>query len=198
MIVAVLVFVALFIFFLRLACYTLLIPDPSQKPLKITSLDSCVGRVAYIVAYVLSLLRAPLGLVPYLVKIFIFFVLKIRYESAESTYFREVINMVGDFVNLSLTTLLILHLAGSPKMWPPTFILYIPSCAELVRLITERIPITFSALWQLLPQRNIAKAIQWRRQSHAFWKLVVATRYCRYYSLSDADRANYVTMFSVH
>ncbi len=168
------------------------IPDPSQKPLKITSLDSCVGRVAYIVAYVLSLLRAPLGLVPYLVKIFIFFVLKIRYESAESTYFREVINMVGDFVNLSLTTLLILHLAGSPKMWPPTFILYIPSCAELMRLITERIPITFSALWQLLPHRNIAKAIQWRRQSHAFWKLVVATHYCRYYSLSDADRVNYV------
>jgi hypothetical protein len=108
------------------------------------------------------------------------------------TLFREVINMVGDFVNLSLTTLLILHLAGSPKMWPPTFILYIPSCAELMRLITERIPITFSALWQLLPHRNIAKAIQWRRQSHAFWKLVVATRYCRYYSLSDADRANYV------
>jgi hypothetical protein len=184
--------VALFVFFVQLISYTLLIPDSSQKPLKIVSLDSCVGRVAYIVAYVLSLLRAPLGLVPYLVKIFIFFVLKIRYESAESTYFREVINMAGDFVNLSLTTWLILRVAGSPKMWPPTFILYIPSCAELVRLITERMPIIFSALWQLLPHRNIAKAIRWRQHSHAFWKVAVATRYCRYYSLSDADRADYV------
>lgn len=191
MIVAVVIFVALLIFFLQLACYTLLIPDPSQKPLRITSFDIYVGRIAYITAYLLSLLRAPLGFVPYLVKMFIFFVLKIRYESAESTYFREVINMVGDFVNLSLTTLLIFLLAGAPKVWFPTFILYIPSCAELVRLITERVPITFSALWQLLPHRNIAKAIQWRRQSHAFWKVAVATRYCRYYSLSDADRADY-------
>jgi len=163
MIVAVLVFVALLIFFLQLACYALLIPDPSQKPLRITSFDIYVGRIAYITAYLLSLLRAPLGLVPYLVKMFIFFVLRVRYESSESTYFREVINMTGDFVNLALTTLLILILAGPPKSWPPTFILYIPSCAELVRLITERIPITFSALWQLLPHRNIAKAIQWRQ-----------------------------------
>src|SRR5947209_18043390 len=88
MMVAVLVFVALFIFFLQLACYALLIPDPSQKPLRITSFDIYVGRIGYITAYLLSLLRAPLGLVPYLVKMFIFFVLKIRYESAESTYFR--------------------------------------------------------------------------------------------------------------
>src|SRR5579864_1335938 len=163
--------VASIVFVVELASYTFLIPDPSQKPLKVRPFEKHFGMAAYITAYVLSLLRAPLGLLPYLTKLFIFFVLKIRYESAQSTYFREVINMVGDFVNLSLITLLILWLAGSPKMWPPTFILYIPSCAELVRLITERIPITFSALWQLLPHRNIAKAIQWRRQSHAFWKV---------------------------
>jgi len=192
MIVAVVVCVALFVFLVQLISYTLLIPDPSQKPLKTTSLDIFAGRIAYVAAYILSLLRAPLGLVPYLVKMFIFFVLRVRYGSAESTYFREVINMVGDFVNLSLTTWLIFWLAGSPKMWPPTFILYIPSCAELVRLIAERIPIIFSALWQLLPHRNIAKAIRWRRQSHALWKVGMATRYCRYYSLSDAGRADYI------
>src|SRR5919201_543628 len=76
--------------------YTLLIPDISQKPLHISPLDIYVGRVAYGMAYVLSLLRTPLGLLPYLVKLFIFFGLGIRYESAQSTYWREAMNMLGD------------------------------------------------------------------------------------------------------
>src|SRR5438132_5440946 len=89
-----------------LVYYALLLPDPSQKPLHPRSPDKYLGRAAYLLAYVLSLLRAPLGLLPYLVKLFIFFVLNVRYESAQSTYFREVINMLGDFANLGLTMLL--------------------------------------------------------------------------------------------
>ena len=178
----------------ELACYTLWIPDPSQKPLKIHSLDRQLGRAAYIAAYMLSLLRAPLGLLPYLAKLFIFFVLKVRYESAQSTYFREAINMVGDFVNLGVTMIAIWLVAGPPGLQLSTFILYLPVGAELIRLMAERVPITFSALWQLVPHRRIARGLLARQHPHTFWRLITHcfARYCRYYALDNTERAQYV------
>src|SRR6266581_8376830 len=178
----------------ELVRYTFLIPDLSQKPLKVCPLDKYLGRVAYIIAYILSLLRAPLGLLPYLVKLFIFFGLNIRYESARSTYLREVINMIGDFVNLGLTTLLVLAVAGPPELQPLTLIFYLPFAAELIRLVTERVPITFSAMWQLIPHRSIVRMVQARRQSSVFCKWFVrrCTRYCCYYALSDTGRMQYI------
>src|SRR5947209_2114650 len=122
---------------LELACYTLWIPDPSQKPLELHSLDRQLGRAAYIAAYILSLLRAPLGLLPYLAKLFIFFVLKVRYESAQSTYSREAINMAGDFVNLGVTMIAIWLVAGPPGLQLSTSILYLLVGAELIRFTAE-------------------------------------------------------------
>lgn len=180
----------------ELIYYIFFIPDPSQKPLRVRSLEKTLGRIAYSLAYILSLLRAPLGLIPYLVKLFIFFVLRIRYESAQSTYVREVVNMVGDIVNLALTASLVLMLVGPPTLQPLVCILYIPIEAELVRLITERVPITFSALWQLLPHRKFAQQLQvhQHQSSHPFWQQIALcfVRYCRYYVLSDEERTNYV------
>src|SRR5947209_6193327 len=127
----------------ELTFYMFLIPGPSPKPLHVQPVDKYLGRVAYFIAYILSLLRSPLGLLPYLVKLFIFFGLNIRYESARSTYLREVINMIGDFVNLGLTTLLVLAVAGPVEIQPPSLIFYIQLAAELIRLVTERVTITF-------------------------------------------------------
>ncbi len=152
--------VASMVFVVELASYTLLLPDLSQKPLRFRLFENHLGVAAYITAYILSLLRAPLGLLPYLMKLFIFFVLNIRYESAQSTYVREVINMVGDFVNVGLSTLLVWVVVGPPTISLPGFVFYVPIGAELIRLITERVPITFSAVWQLIPHRSIACAIQ--------------------------------------
>src|SRR6266699_1745442 len=175
----------------ELACYTLWIPDPLQKPLKIHSLDRQLGRAAYIAAYMLSLLRAPLGLLPYLAKLFIFFVLKVRYESAQSTYSREAINMAGDFVNLGVTMIAIWLVAGPPGMQLSTSILYLPVGAELIRFTAERVPITFSALWQLVPHRRIARGLLARQHPHTFWRLITHcfARYCRYYALDNSERA---------
>jgi hypothetical protein len=178
----------------ELACYSLWIPDPSQKPLKIHSLDRQLGMAAYIAAYMLSLLRAPLGLLPYLAKLFIFFVLKVRYESAQSTYSREAINMAGDFVNLGVTMIAIWLVAGPPGLQLSTSILYLPVGAELIRFTAERVPITFSALWQLVPHRRIARGLLARQHLHTFWRLITHcfARYCRYYALDNTERAQYV------
>jgi len=179
---------------IELTFYMFLIPGPSPKPLHVRPLDKYLGRVAYFIAYILSLLRAPLGLLPYLVKLFIFFGLNIRYESARSTYLREVINMIGDFVNLGLTALLVLAVAGPAELQSLTLIFYIPLAAELIRLVTERVPITFSAMWQLIPHRSIVRMVQARQPSSVFckWFVLRCTRYCCYYALSDTGRMQYV------
>ena len=174
---------------LGLLFYMFLLPDPEQPIRPFHNWEKYMGRGAYSVAYVLSLLRAPLGLLPYIVKLFIFFVLNIRYESAQSTYFREGINMAGDIVNLALTTVFALFLVGPPRWQPLAIVCYLPIGAELVRLITERIPITFSAVWQLLPHRRWAQKLM--THQHAMSQRYLA-RYCRYYALDDTERAAFV------
>lgn len=183
---------ALVVFVAQLLCYTLFIPGFSPWPTQVHLWERHAGMGAYIVAYVLSLLRAPLGLLPYLTKLFIFFVLRIRYESPQSTYIREVVNMIGDFVNLGLSSAFVWLLVGPPILQSLTFILYIPVAAELVRLIAERVPIVVSATWQLLPHRRIARAVLARQHGHLIWQRLARTRYCGYYTLSDAGRADAV------
>ncbi|MDQ2907404.1 MAG: hypothetical protein ABI456_04555 [Ktedonobacteraceae bacterium] len=181
-------------FVMNLLHYMFFIPGREQKPLTFSALDKYLGVVAYVVAYVLSLLRAPLGLCPYLVKLVIFFGLKVRYESARSTYFREVLNMLGDILNLGASALCVFLIVGKPTITLPALILYLPVWAECVRLLTERPPIIYSAAWQLMPHRCVARLLLARRQSGSLWWVVARClgRYCRYYALADAERAAYV------
>lgn len=175
---------------IELILYTFLLPDISQKPYKAYPLEKLFGWAAYRFAYILSLLRAPLGLLPYITKLFIVFILKIPYDSPRSTYSREVMNMFGDFVNLGLTTLLVLILVGPPALRPLNCILFLPIAAEIIRLVTERVPITFSALWQLLPHRSFATMLSSRPQARIVRRYFA--RYCRYYVLDDIARTEYV------
>lgn len=88
-----------------LACYVLwplLVP---RGPAPARALDRRLGALLYAVAYLLSLLRAPLGLAPYLLKMILILALRVRYEAAHSTYRREVVNMAGDALNLAGTAL---------------------------------------------------------------------------------------------
>jgi len=194
------VLLAILVFAIQLIYYIFVIPDPSQHPIKAPPLDRYTGIAAYILAYTLSLLRTPLGLLPYITKLVIFFALKIRYESAQSTYFREVINMLGDFINLGITILFVLAIVGPPNIHAAAFMLYLPIGAEIVRVLTERIPIAFSAFWQLLPHRVVAHAILQRQDSNVLWKKVAhyCPRYCRYYSLGDTERTCYVLQVLKH
>ena len=138
----------------ELVLYALLIPYPDQKPLKPRAFDKHLGTIMYFTAYLLSLLRAPLGLLPYLIKLFIFFVLRTDYESSRSSYKREVINMLGDIANLCLTILLIYFFVGVPTFTPLMLLFYLPVIAELIRLLAERMPILFSATWSLFPRAS--------------------------------------------
>jgi hypothetical protein len=181
---------AALLFVTEIILYVFLLPDPTQKPFKTRSLSRFMGKLAYLCAYILSLLRAPLGLLPYITKLFIFFVLKVPYDSPRSTYFREIINMLGDFFNLGVTFLFALTLVGPLNFHPTIILLFLPLGAEMLRILAERLPILTSASWQLLPHRRMAQSILAHRDSSFFWSRVAwsFTRYCRYYSLSDAQR----------
>jgi hypothetical protein len=130
----------LLVFTVELTLYTLFIPYPYQGPLKPRALDKPLGTIMYFTSYLLSLLRAPLGLLPYLVKLFIFFVLRTDYESSRSTYKREVINMLGDIVNLCLSIFLVYSFVGVPTFTFLAFLFYLPIMAELVRLKRKEFP----------------------------------------------------------
>ncbi|HEX4207591.1 MAG TPA: hypothetical protein VHZ51_26000 [Ktedonobacteraceae bacterium] len=178
----------------ELCGYVFLLPDPSWQERSPNLLLRYMGSLAYGISYLLSLARAPLGLVPYLVKLFIFFGLRMRYEARHTSYLRELLNMFGDALNLVLSVLIVWWLVGPPR-WQWWWVLwYLPVLAECVRLAAERIPTIFSAAWQLMPHRVLARHLQERARSHWAWWLLWHgfARYCRYYTLSDRARAAYV------
>lgn len=120
---------------LEVVGYVWWIPTPSQRPRHSRWLMKYLGTMVYGIAYVLSLLRAPLGLVPYLVKLFLFFVLRIRYEAVRTSYPRELLNLVGDLLNFGLTAVLVWWLVGPPRFQWLSLLLYLPLGAELLRLL---------------------------------------------------------------
>ncbi|MBV9616004.1 MAG: hypothetical protein JO031_11165 [Ktedonobacteraceae bacterium] len=151
-----------------------------------------LGNVAYGLAYILSLLRAPLGLLPYLVKLLLVFGLKSRHEARKTTYLRESLNMVSEILNLVATFIPVRLLTGAPTI--SNFLWYLPLYAETIRILAERLPITFSALWQLIPHREIARNLQnYTYKGHRGYPLLrYLGGYCRYYSLDDEERATYI------
>jgi hypothetical protein len=174
---------------IELAGYFFLTPDQARPPLHERPLLKHAGTLAYGIAYVLSLLRAPLGLLPYLVKLWLHLGLKIRYEARRTTYARELLNMCSEIANLILTWELVRLIVGPARLQELVILCYLPVWAESVRLLAERIPILFSAAWQLIPHRQIARFLQRHVGRLRSWRVV--QRYCRYYSLSDAERAVY-------
>lgn len=176
------------------ACYALLPLAPARGRRTGARWDRPLGTATYAVAYLLGLLRTPLGLVPYLVKLFIVFALGVRYDATRTTYRREALNMAGDIANLGVTALLMRHLAGPPARRPSTALLYVPLGAEFVRLLCERVPLTVSVAWQLIPHRAIARALQRRRGSlrARTWPARSLARYRRYYARDDDARARYL------
>lgn len=174
----------------ELGLYFLLTPCLEQPPLHPSPFLKQLGTAAYRVAYFLSLLRAPLGLLPYLLKIWLQLGLNIRYEARTTTYRREILNMFGEIANVTLTWVLISLIVGPARSPWWVIACYLPVWAECVRLLAERIPILFSAAWQVLPHRQIARSWQPRTGQNHTWKAL--NRYCYYYSLNETERADYI------
>lgn len=174
----------------ELAYYVVFLPNPSEKPVKPRRFDCYIGVCLYAIALLLSPLRLPLAIIPYITKSGIILLTHPNLNVLRS----EVIRLIGDFVNFGFTVWLLVLVVGPPTAELLSVILYIPVAAELVRLLTERGQMAFSGSWQLLPHRRIARALKANQTSHAFWHGAnhLFARYCAYYALSDEERAGYI------
>jgi hypothetical protein len=177
---------------MQVALYTVLLPEPTDMPRPQPGYARPMGVLAYGLAYGLSVLRSPFGLAPYLVKMAGALLIRVRYPVNANHDLMEVARILGDFANWGLTTLLVLCWASLPPA--SALVVMLSSGAELIRLITEKGQMVFSAAWQCLPHRAIAQALvqlQITRPATARW-LRPLKRYCRYYALSEAARLAYV------
>ena len=170
--------------------YLIGIPKAADGPLFSRAFFRRVGNVAGGLAYLLGILRWPYCILPYLGKLFWFVLLRRRlwnYWEADPV---QGLRIVGDFLNLGLTTgawALLLKPLGMAH-W--TRWLALPAGAEYLRLLTEKLPMLFSGLWQLLPHQSLAQFLLARRDSG--WVGRWLEGYCAYYSLATEQRLHFL------
>jgi hypothetical protein len=165
-------------------------PQPFHPPIKPRGLYRFLGTAAYLVAYILSLLRLPFATIPYCMKLLIVLVLKTQFQPLWNSYPGQLLRTGGDFINFLLTICLTEIILDSSKagwieLWLPLII-----GAEAIRLVSEKGQMLVSALWQFMPHRFLAQRIILPSLPSlgAGWLAELSTRYCGYYSLNDEER----------
>ena len=137
---------------------------------------------AYCLAYVLSLLRFPFALIPYLIKLCLFFFLRDFFPRFWNQQSVQLIRIAGDFVNFFIVVVFLQEMYRSTDLLVGEIILISIVMAEAIRLGAEKGIVICSALWQVLPHRSLAHRLHGKFHS----RLLQA--YSRYYILSDQKR----------
>lgn len=138
--------------------------------------------ILFFVTRILSLLRLPFAVLPYLLKLALQYFLKDAFEAFWIQYSVQAVRTAGDFFNLGcIAWIFYLYLASHLPSWL-ALLVSISAVAECVRLITEKGIMILSAFWQALPHRRIAQWMRGRIYSRPL------QRYASYYVLTDAER----------
>ncbi|MBZ0274833.1 MAG: hypothetical protein K8I60_01740 [Anaerolineae bacterium] len=168
--------------------YLITAPCPTPHPLPHRWYDRHLGNLFYIIAYILALLRLPFALLPYLLKIVIFFAARLLYNRYWSSYPFQAIRLVGDFTQWIIVTWLVYLAPPQSEILLAGIRLVI--LAEGVRLATEKGQMVFSASWQMIPHRMIARWLL-RRQAATYPNDEnghLLADYACYYALDDEAR----------
>lgn len=131
-------------------------------------------------AYLLTILRLPFGVLPYVGKIVLALLAGARFEAVWECPAVQILRGLGDGLNLGLTAAL---LAAGPAWLQPAA--QTSLAAEIVRLGLEKGLMAMSALWQALPHRRLAA---WARQSGR----PGLRAYAAYYGRAEAGRLAYL------
>ncbi|MFN8413796.1 MAG: hypothetical protein U0Z26_15555 [Anaerolineales bacterium] len=129
-----------------------------------------------IVIYIFSILRLPYAILPYIIKLGLIGFLRNSFSLFWESFPVQVIRVVGDILNLLLTSWLFNFLIQNHSFF---IILRIVFIAEFVRLLCEKGIMMGAAFWQALPHRKIAKFLDGKS---------IFQKYVRYYILSDEKR----------
>lgn len=176
----------LFISIINGVCYLWLTPTLATPPLG-------RGRMvpAWLVAglqgsaYLLTLLRLPFCVLPYLAKAILYLSLGARFGGWWQALPTQALRALGDAANWGLLTLLLQGWVSNLPFWVKDLITLVIG-AELVRLLLEKGQMAVSGVWQCLPHRWLA--LRWRAGPWRRW----ARRYTSYYRLSPEQRCAYL------
>jgi len=133
---------------------------------------------AYYFTYLLSLLRLPYTIAPYVIKLSLYYFLGNSFPRFWGNRFTQFGRLWGDFINFTFTSWLIYELTGSSVMG---LILFLILPSEAIRLIAEKGSMVLSALWQIIPHRSIAQRLSGSQHG-------MLGKYKKYYILSDDER----------
>jgi len=107
------------------------------------------------VADILSVLRLPFAVIPYLVKVIFYLALRKNFKVVWASNISQSIRIMGDFFNLGISFLFWYCLMPERLL---TFLVF-AALAEIIRLVLEKGFIIFSVFWQHLPLEDISKRL---------------------------------------
>jgi hypothetical protein len=164
----------------------------SNQPLHIP-FEKSFGIAAFLLAHILSLLRLPYAILPYLFKFgWVLIQRKGYFPQSYSAKF-EILRLVGDAANFIFVSFLLLYVHWSF----PGFRLVVHTCiwAESIRLFSEKGQVAFSGFWQCLPHRFFATCLRsWLSKStnNRCQYGHFLQSYVHYYSLDNDARIDYL------
>lgn len=165
--------------------YIFLTPIPLTTPASSFGHSTRLARWLHGATYVLSILRLPFAVTPFLAKSCLYLLLGNNFAPWWKRRSIQAIRLLGDFVNFWLIAILLQAAAPFAPNWL-TALINAAILAEATRLILEKGQMLVSAGWQFLPHRQLAT--WFKNTPFKRW----LSNYCNYYSLSDDERLNYV------
>jgi len=138
--------------------------------------------LAYSLAYFLSLARLPFSIIPYLLKLSLFYCLGNSFSEFWGKQYVQLFRTVGDFINFLITSFLFYKVYELIGFSIAKNLLILSVLAEAIRLLTEKGVMIFSAVWQIIPHRFVAQRLSSKKQYG------ILKTYSKYYLLSDEDR----------
>ncbi len=138
--------------------------------------------LAYSLAYLLSLVRLPFSIIPYLLKLILYYCLGDSFSEFWGKQFVQLFRTGGDFINFLITSFLFYKAYELIGFSITKNLLILSMLAEAIRLLTEKGVMIFSAVWQIIPHRSVAQRLSSKKQYG------ILKTYSKYYLLSDEDR----------
>jgi hypothetical protein len=164
-------------------------PTPTPAPIRLHPWHHMLAGTLHGLAYLLSVVRLPFVLLPYLTKVAAAVLLRSHFQAWWDREPTQALRLVGDVLNLAL--ILTLCRCAMLFLGPAEIesVLTLVGGAEALRLLAEKGQMGFSAIWQCLPHRQVACFLStWGHSLH----LTCVVNYCHYYALSDEARCAFI------
>src|SRR5258706_4543376 len=135
--------------------------------------------LAYSLAYLLSLVRLPFSIIPYLLKLILYYCLGDSFSEFWGKQFVQLFRTGGDFINFLITSFLFYKAYELIGFSITKNLLILSMLAEAISLLTEKGATIFSAFWQLISHRYVDQRLSTKNHS------AILETHSKYHLISD-------------